>query len=348
MTGKADKKGIRAYGYKIGEGTPGPNNTITDVPGVAVGNTTVDTGENHTGVTVILPCEGLIYKKKPVAAVFAQNGYGKTMGSIQIEELGSIETPIALTNTLNVGKVADALIGYTVRQCRKSGVPAPSINPVVGETNDRRINRIEKRAVGQKEVFSAISSASSDFEQGAVGAGRGTICFGLKGGIGSASRQISYGESVYTIGALVQSNFGTRKDFTLCGRNIGSEINEKLAEEEPAHKGSIMIVIGTDLPLTARQLKRVLKRATVALVRTGSYLEHGSGDVFIGFTNGNFMPEKSDMELLTLQCFPENQIDLLFRAAAEATEEAILNSLIYADSSVMLDGSICHCLREFL
>lgn len=358
--------GIREYGYVVGTGKPGAQNLITDVPGVKVGHCTVNTDQNQTGVTVILPCEGLVYVKKPLAAVYALNGFGKTMGSIQIEELGTLETPIALTNTLNVGRVADALVEYTCVQCGKAGVEVRSVNPVVGETNDSRINRIRYRAVGKTEVMEAIACADVTFEQGAVGAGAGTVCFGLKGGIGSSSRVFSFGGKQYTVGILVQSNFGSLQDLHVCNDPLGEKIARIQAGQAQEtvqvagqtagrewfqaaeDKGSIMIVLATDAPLDTRQLRRVLKRAAVGLIRTGSYLGHGSGDVLIGFTNGNYMPEREEEELIRMECFPENQLNLFFRAAAEATEEAIYNSLVYADEAIGIDGEVFHSLREYL
>lgn len=340
--------GIREYGYRIGEGTPGAGNRITDVPGVKVGHCTVQTEKNQTGVTVVIPCEGMVYREKPVAAAFALNGFGKTMGTIQIEELGVLETPIALTNTLNVGKVADALVTFTELECKKENMRLTSVNPVVGETNDSRINHITERVIETPQVLEAIRNAGADFEQGAVGAGRGTVCCGLKGGIGSSSRVLIFGGKEYTVGALVQSNFGRMQDFMIAGKPIGKEIHRRLRAEEQEDKGSIMIVIGTDIPLSERQLKRVLKRASVGLVRTGSYMGHGSGDVFIGFTNANMLPNVEKEQLRVMYCFPENQMDKVFRLAAEAVEEAILNSLVYAEAMKGLNGETYHSLREFL
>lgn len=168
-------------------------------------------GKNQTGVTVIIPCDGFVYERKPLAAVYALNGFGKTQGTVQIEELGVLETPIALTNTLNVGKAADGLVTFTEKECRKNGKELVSVNPVVGETNDSRINQITERVIEAEDVLFAIEHAEKNFKQGAVGAGRGTVCFGLKGGIGSASRILTFGGKEYTIGVLVQSNFGKRK-----------------------------------------------------------------------------------------------------------------------------------------
>lgn len=339
--------GIREYGYKIGSGIPGAENSITDVPGVKVGHTTVEHGDNKTGVTVILPCED-VYGQKPVAAVYTLNGYGKTAGTIQIEELGVLETPIALTNTLNVGKVLDGLVEYTLQECRKRGRTLTSVNPVVGETNDSRINQITSRAVEKEDVLQAIDHADKAFEQGAVGAGRGTVCFGLKGGIGSSSRVFAFGGREYTVGVLVQSNFGSMEDMMLCGEPIGQRICEAVRPKEMEDKGSIMIVVGTDLPISSRQLRRVLKRATAGLVRTGSFMGHGSGDVFLGFSTGNCMKEKKGEELIPFFVFPENQLNLVFRQTAEAVEEAILNSLVCAETDCGRSGEVFHSLKEFL
>lgn len=341
-------KDIRSYGYKVGSIPCGPSNLITDVPGVNVGHCTVEENNHKTGVTAILPCEGNVFAKKPVASVFSLNGYGKTAGSIQIGELGVIETPICLTNTLNVGKVSDALVEYTIQQCAKDHINVRSINPIVGETNDSLINPIQERAVEQNHVFKAIEHASKKFEQGCVGAGRGTVCCDLKGGIGSSSRVLSYAEKTYTLGALVQSNFGRLEDLMICGKPIGKKIAEILHPENSKDEGSIMIVIATDIPLSARQLKRVLKRATVGLIRTGSYMGHGSGDIFIGFTNGNYLPATCENNFLPVSCFPEDRLDDVFRMAAESVEEAIYNSLIYAHKETGVDGKVYHCLGEFL
>lgn len=341
-------KDIRSYGYKVGNIPCGAFNLITDVPGVKVGHCTVEENNHKTGVTAIIPCEGNVFARKPVAGVFSLNGYGKTAGSIQIEELGVIETPICLTNTLNVGKVADALVEYTIQQCRADHIPVRSINPIVGETNDSLINPILDRAVEQQHVFQALEHASKEFAQGCVGAGRGTVCCDLKGGIGSSSRVLSFAGKTYTLGALVQSNFGRMEDLMICGKPVGKTIAETLKPENSKDEGSIMIVIATDIPLSARQLKRVLKRATVGLVRTGSYMGHGSGDIFIGFTNGNYLPATDEKKFLEISCFPEDRLDDVFRMAAESVEEAIYNSLIYAHKETGVDGNVYHCLGEFL
>ena len=333
----------------VGSLPHGRRNGITDVAGVRVGHATLDHDGTHTGVTVILPCDGNAYVRKPVAAAHVLNGFGKTCGLMQVQELGCLETPIALTNTLCVGRVADALITHTLHESAREGlVPPTTINPVVGETNDGRINDICNRAVSEKDVLSALESASRDFARGAVGAGRGTVCFGLKGGIGSSSRLVRACGETFTVGVLVQSNFGHMQDLMVCGNPIGKRIAGQLASEELPERGSVLAVVATDAPLTSRQLGRVIRRATVGLVRCGSYMGHGSGDVFIGFTTANCKGYSQTDKALELRVLPEEQLDGLFRACGEATEEAVLDSLISAEPMRGRDGTLYHSLREFL
>ncbi len=343
------QKTIRDYGIVIGELTPGAYNKITDVPGVKVGHATVHEGNSHTGVTVILPCEENIFAHSLPAAQFVWNGFGKTLGLMQIEELGKLETPIALTNTLNVGLVHDALVEYMVRLCESDGTPLFSVNPVVGECNDSSINDIRRRAIKTKQVLDAIASAEVDFEMGSVGAGTSTICHYLKGGIGSASRVIALDGKSYTLGVLVQSNYGRLKDFTLCGKNIGREIEKRiaLADVTQTDQGSIMMILATDLPLSDRQLKRVIKRMSVGLARLGSYVGHGSGEVMIGFSTANKIEQKYETATVSQTILAENQLDLAFRAAAECCEEAVLNSMITADAVQDLQGKKIWSLKEF-
>lgn len=304
-------------------------NKITDVAGVKVGHYTVNSPEHHTGVTVIVPTADFIFQHKLTAACAVLNGFGKTQGLVQIEELGTLETPIALTNTLNVGKVHDALVEYTVEQARKYGVPVRSVNPVVGECNDSALNRITERILGIPEVMQAIESACEDFAEGDVGAGKGTSCFGLKGGIGSASRIFTVGTETYTLGVLVQSNFGSVQDLRIDGKPIGREIAAAVRKQEP-DKGSIMIIAATDLPVTDRQLRRILKRAGVGLARLGSYWGHGSGDVVIGFSTAQSFQETDQAGTLSVRMLNEEYINEPFRAMAEATEEAVLHSMLAA------------------
>lgn len=331
--------GIESYGLSVGSLPRGPRNSIADVADVKVGHTTVDDPDRglHTGVTVVVPCEGPVFSARPVAAAHSLNGYGKTYGTVQVAELGYLETPIALTGTMNVGRVADALVENALREEEeRAGHALPqSVNPVVGETNDGRISRIQARPVGTKEVLAAIDNASKDFAHGAVGAGRGTVCFGLKGGIGSSSRLVEVGGRAWTVGVLVQTNFGRMPDLMVCGRHMGPQILERIAEDTDARapeKGSVMVVVATDAPLSSRQLGRVIRRATVGLVRCGSYMGHGSGDIFLGFTTGLSMGAE----------------DGKLPACAEATEEAVLDSLVSAEAATGLDGTVYHSLTEFL
>ncbi len=321
----------RALGIKVGTLPSGKRNLISDVPGVKVGHKTISNGEYETGVTVILPPVPNPFVEKMTAASFVVNGFGKTSGLVQIDELGTLETPIALTGTLNVGKVQDALVEYMVQLCEKDGIELTSINPVVGECNDSFLSHLACRPVEKGDVFEAIASASEDFALGAVGAGRGTSCHSMKGGIGSASRILTFNGKEYALGVLVQTNHGRLADFTLpAAKNLGEELLARLNAEAP-DKGSCMMILATDIPLSDRQLKRVLKRCPVGLIRLGSYIGHGSGEIVIGFSTGNRYRIDDRSDFHEVYQLDERKIDLLFRAAAEATEEAVLDSMLTAE-----------------
>lgn len=343
--GEKMTKRIRDYGIIIGDMKTGRLNKITDVPGVTVGHATVDTKEHKTGVTVILPCTDNPFIRKLTAAAYIHNGFGKSQGLVQVEELGTLETPIALTNTLNVGRVHDAVVDYMIERCAGDGVEVTSINPVVGECNDATLNHIRERVVGKTEVDRAIASACEDFEEGGVGAGTGTICFGCKGGIGSASRVMGYDDREYTLGVLVQSNFGRTKDLRLDGRKIGPEVAE-LIEEAKLDKGSIMMIVATDLPVSDRQLKRIIRRAGAGLSRCGSYMGHGSGDIVIGFTTANRVSTGEGADVLDMKILREDRLEQAFRAASDATEEAILNSLAAGRTVTGYRSHTCYGLTE--
>lgn len=341
------KKRIRDYGIVIGDMKTGRRNKITDVPGVKVGHCTVDTKDHKTGVTVILPCEDNPFVNKLTAAAYIHNGFGKSQGLVQIEELGSLETPIALTNTLNVGKVHDALVDYMIESSRADGVEITSVNPVVGECNDAVLNRIQERAVGKAEVDAAFAAACEDFEEGAVGAGTGTVCFGCKGGIGSSSRVLVYDGREYTVGVLVQSNFGKTRDLRLDGKKIGGVIADKI-EEAAVDKGSIMIIVATDLPVSDRQLKRIIRRAGTGLSRCGSYMGHGSGDIVVGFTTANRIPSGKGADVIEMKALREERLEPAFYAVSDATEEAVLNSLAAAETVTGYRGNTRLSLTELL
>lgn len=313
--------GVRDYGIKIGVYPPGKYNAITDVRGVLVGQKTIIEGKDiRTGVTVILPHGGNIFKEKVPAAMYIANGYGKLTGISQVKELGEIETPIVLTNTLSVWDAAKALVIYTLK--RNPGVR--SVNPVVGETNDGYLNNIRALRVKVEDVLDAIRNArSGKVEQGVVGAGTGTVAFGYKGGIGTSSRILPEEQGGYTVGVLVQSNFGGL--ITVAGFPAWKYLGRNPLT---SRKGSCMIVVATDAPLTSRNLYRLAKRAVFGLVRTGGYSSNGSGDYVIAFSTayrivkGRFVGNTDFV--------PNGKMTPLFQAVAEATEEAILNSLFEA------------------
>lgn len=321
----------------VGRMQHGERNLITDVPGVRVGHETVDRGDCHTGVTVILPPCRNPFTEKLTAAAHVMNGFGKTLGLVQIEELGTLETPIAITNTLNVGKVHDAMVSYMLALCEEDGVKLTSVNPVVCECNDSSLSDIAQRPVGEREVLSAIAAASDTFAQGAVGAGRGTTCYGLKGGIGSSSRLMEIDGELYTMGVLVQSNYGASADFRRCC--LPPELKE-------CDQGSIILIVATDLPLSQRQLKRVLRRTGVGMARLGSYIGHGSGEIAVGFTTA---PRQAAGEAFECQkMLKEDRMDIPFRAVGECAEEAILQSMLHARGDTALDGSHVPSLLEYL
>lgn len=330
---------------KVGRMERGKLNSIGDVPGVKVGHCTVVNDRHNTGVTVILPCSDDIFTRKMVAAQHVLNGFGKTAGLMQIAELGTLETPIALTNTLNVGKVHDAMVEYMCQQAEQNGYAITSVNPVICECNDASLNDIRHRAVEAEHVFAAIESAASSFEEGSVGAGRGMTCHDLKGGIGSSSRLVEIDGEEYTIGVLVQTNHGSLSDLRIDGKPIGVDIERKIHEDTP-DQGSCIMIVATDLPVTSRQLTRIIRRCSVGLARLGSYIGHGSGEVMIGFSTANRIPEKAGC--FSLRCIHEGQINKAFRAVAEATEEAVLRSMFYAEEVTGYSGKVRRSLREFL
>lgn len=341
------RNSIREYGMSIGQLPTGKNNTISDVDGVLVGHSTIIQEGVRTGVTAVLPHGGNLFKEKVAAACHVINGFGKTAGTIQIEELGTIETPIVLTNTLSVGTAYEALVEYMLEQNEDIGTSTGTVNPVVCECNDGYLNDIRGLHVKKSHVFESLKSADRDFEEGAVGAGTGMSCFGLKGGIGSSSRLIELDGGEYTLGALVLSNFGAKEDLLLDGVKAGNVIGGKNAERQE-DKGSIIVIIATDVPLSDRQLKRVSKRAVVGLSRLGSFLGNGSGDIVIAFSTANRIRHYEEQDIITVQMINEEKINMLFRAAAEATEEAVLNSMTASDAVVGRAGHRRETLRRYI
>ncbi len=312
---------VRDYGIKIGIYPPGRFNAITDVKGVLVGHKTIVEGRKiRTGVTAVLPHPGNIYAEKVPAAVYVANGYGKLTGISQVKELGEIETPIILTNTLSVWDAARALVVYTM----KLNPSARSINPVVGETNDGYLNDIRALRVGEKDVLEAIENArGGEVEEGAVGAGTGTVALGFKGGIGTSSRVLPKEQGGYTVGVLVQSNFGGL--ITVAGFPLWKYLGKNPLA---SRRGSCMIVVATDAPLSPRNLYRLAKRAVFGLARTGGFSSNGSGDYVIAFSTAyRFVRGK---RVGNTKLVSNEGMTPLFQAVAEATEEAILNSLFEA------------------
>nr|WP_312580075.1 P1 family peptidase [Sedimentibacter sp.] len=333
-------------GIVIGTLKKGKKNLITDVQGVKVGHVTLNDGDIKTGVTAILPHEGNVFKEKVMAASYVLNGFGKSMGLLQIDELGSIETPIIMTNTLSIGVAATGLIKYMLKQNDDIGIKTGTVNCVVTECNDGQLNDIRGLHVKEEHIFEAISNAAEDFQEGAIGSGTGMSCLGVKGGIGSSSRIVELDNKEYVIGAIVMSNFGNKGDLVISGQNIGKKIEEiDLKEKE---KGSIIIVIATDIPLNERQLKRVAKRSSIGIARTGSHMGNGSGDICLAFTTANKLKHYSDVDIIDTKMIYDNNIDIVFRGAIEAVEEAVISSLYHADTTIGRDEKISKSLREYL
>lgn len=336
----------RDFGIESGILTPGKYNAITDVKGVLVGQKTLIVGDSiRTGVTTILPHNGNIFREKVPAALFVGNGFGKALGFTQVEELGNIETPIALTSTLNIFLVANSLIDYTLSIPENSRIR--SVNPVVGETNDGWLNDVRGRHVETKHVFEAINSAKSGVvEEGNVGAGTGTRCLGFKGGIGTSSRVLPKENGGYTVGVLVQTNFGGI--LTINGAPVGEELNNfYMANDVPyVVDGSCMMIIATDAPLSARNLERLAKRSFLAFGKVGGFSSNGSGDYSIAFSTA---PElripygEKNVERKVVEV-SNDHMSPLFLATVEATEEAIYNSLFMAETMVGQKGRTMEAL----
>jgi len=331
------RRRVRELGILPGILPVGKWNAITDVGGVNVGHVTLIEGDDvRTGVTAILPHRGNLFQDKVPAGIAIGNGFGKLMGATQVEELGEIETPIVLTNTLAVPRAAESLIEWTLAQAGNEDIG--SVNPVVGETNDGVLNNIRKRTVNKEHVIQAIEvAASGSVVEGCVGAGTGTVCFGWKGGIGTSSRLLPLvgKRGRYTVGALVQTNFGgvLQIDGIPVGKKLG-QYYLKAELEEPSPDGSIMIVLATDAPLSDRNLKRLAQRGLAGMARTGASMSNGSGDYVIAFSTAEEARRTLERQS-KVWAYPEVPNDLmspLFEAAIEATEEAIYNSLCLAET----------------
>jgi D-aminopeptidase len=329
---------------RIGHLPSGARDLISDVAGVAVGHATLDAGALQTGVTVVKPHAGDPYRDLVPAAVAVLNGFGKSTGLVQVEELGVLETPIALTNTFAVGAIAQAQIRHCVAANPQSGRGLPTVNPLVFECNDGFLNDIQVLAVGEAHYRQALEAAAPDFGQGAVGAGRGMSSFGLKGGIGSASRRAGS----HTLGALALSNFGRPEQLVWAGRPLGAALAARLTEERGPEKGSIIMLLATDAPLDARQLRRLALRAGAGLARTGSVFGHGSGDIALAFSTAYTLPQDPLRPMPAVALLHDALLDPLFQAAADATEQAIVNALWHAEAVEGRDGHRRAALRDLL
>ena len=352
------RKRARELGIIIGTLSPGPLNAITDVAGVRVGHTTLVRGTGplvqglgpvRTGTTALLPHGDNLFTAKVPAAASVFNGFGKSIGLVQIAELGQLETPILLTNTLNVGKAADALVAYMLEQNPAIGVTTGTLNPVVCECNDGLINDIRGRHVGEQDVRAALDGAAGEpVLEGNVGAGTGMIAYGFAGGIGTASRLLAPEQGGYTLGALVLANFGRRSELLIAGIPVGQELERRReqsqATEEPLgekrEQGSVIVLLATDAPLDARQLGRLTRRVPLGLARTGTHGGHGSGDLAITFSTAQRIPH-GPMPLTHTETVLNEQhpaLDALFAAVVESTEEAVINALFAARSRDGRDG----------
>lgn len=324
-------KRMRDYQIRIGTLPPGPKNSITDVAGVRVGHVTLAEGTARTGLTVILPSEDSVFQNKMLCGSTVFNGYGKSAGLIQIEEMGTLETPIVLTNTFGVGDACSGLIAHLIEQDPAIGLQAGTVNPVVLECNDGYLNDLRGLHVKPVHVAQAIRSASTNVVEGSVGAGTGMSAYQLKGGIGTASRKVGIFSTAYTVGGLVLTNMGRLSDLVIDGRPVGRTLAESMPNHAPVtDKGSIIMIVGTDAPLSSRQLKRLSRRCIVGLSRTGSHMGQGSGEIALCFSTVNRVPHQSRM-LLQMEFLPDDQLDPLFDGVIEVVEESILNAMVAAD-----------------
>ncbi|MDQ3278881.1 MAG: P1 family peptidase [Bacteroidota bacterium] len=345
---KAQAKRAKNIGLSIGVLPSGKWNAITDVEGVQVGHTTLVKGDSiRTGVTVVLPHTGNLFQQKVPAAVYVGNGFGKLAGTTQIKELGNLESPVVLTNTLSVATALDAVIEYTLAQRGNESVQ--SVNAVVGETNDSYLNDIRGRHVTKQDVAQALQQAGSGpVEEGAVGAGTGTVCFGFKGGIGTASRKLPQVLGGYTIGVLVQTNFGGV--LQIDGVPVGEELKKYYLSDRLNNPvdGSCMIVVATDAPLDSRNLERLAKRAFMGLAKTGGIASNGSGDYVIAFSTDPALriPHQSSEAKQSATVLRNDDVSPLFLAAIEATEEAIINSLLAAKTVTGKEGRTVEALPQ--
>lgn len=342
---------------RIGALPSGLRDSICDVVGVTVGHCTLDHDSVQTGVTVIRPHGGDPYRDKVPAGLTVFNGFGKSVGLMQVQELGVIETPVALTGTFGVGAVFNAQVLQAIQANPGVGREQGTVNPLVFECNDGYLNDMQSLPVAEAHYLRAYDAAGPDFAQGAVGAGRGMSSFGLKGGIGSASRVAAVSGRDYRVGALALSNFGKLSALTVAGRPFGRLLSERLDRgaaggrgrpAEQVDKGSVILLIATDAPLDARQLRRLSLRAGAGLARTGSNFGHGSGDIALAFSTAYTLPDVADRGMPAVAMLHESRLDPLFDAAAEAVEQSIIAALWRAEMVLGRDNHVRLAVRELI
>lgn len=323
----------------------GNKNLITDVAGVKVGHVTLKDKDVNTGVTVILPHSGNVFRDKLFAGVSVINGFGKSVGLMQVQELGTIESPIIMTNTLSVGTALTACVKYMLEKNKEIGVQTGTVNCVITECNDGEMNDIRGLHITEEHVLRAIDLAGEDFEEGAVGGGTGMEMMALKGGIGSASRLLNIDGGDYTVGAIVMTNYGTDDNLMIGGDPIGRRI---YAQRRAEDKGSCIIVIATDIPMVDRQLRRLALRATHSLARTGSYSGNGSGDIAMAFSTANKIEHFNQTKFKNVEMIYDEELSPVFEATVEAVEEALISSLYHAVTTEGIRGKTLRGLKEYL
>lgn len=355
----------RDLGICIGRHRTGQWNAITDVPGVRVGHTTIIAGEGRlkrgvgpvrTGVTAILPNAGEIFHERVHGGAFVLNGAGEVSGLTQVLEWGIVETPILLTNTLAVGSVSEAVVHYMVENYPGIGMEHDVIIPLVGECDDSWLNDVAGGHVKREHVYQALDSArSGPVEEGSVGGGTGMMTCDLNAGIGTSSRMLETKEGDYTLGVLVMSNFGSLEELRVAGRLFGESLAKSMPEirRRPGIAGSIIAVVATDAPLLPHQLNRLAKRAALGIGRIGSYAAHGSGEIVLAFSTGNVVPRRPRRKVFRLKSLGDAWINPLYEATVNATEEAILNALLQADTMSGIQGRVAtglpiDLLKDFL
>ena len=334
------------WNITIGNMPKGSRNLISDVEGVQVGHCTLQDGRIQTGVTAILPHKGNLFRQKVMASCYVLNGFGKSVGLIQIEEMGTIESPILLTNTFSVGTAYTAMVKYMLERNNDIGTTTGTVNPVICECNDGYLNDIRGLHIKENHVFEALESCGPDFLQGSVGAGRGMSCHDVKGGIGSSSRLVELDGKTYTIGVLALTNHARFTDLIVAGDPLGTRL--PMPDGPKEDKGSVIIILATDIPLSERQLKRLCKRTGVGLSRTGSYMANSSGEIAIAFTTANQLPHYSQEDILSLSMVCEEKMDFLFRGVAEAVEESVISSMLYSEFVSGRDQNARNSLLDLL